>query len=134
MAVPVSKRSKNPFEVWLAAVNLTRYTMEITSNHKTFRDRYNAMVERINNTVLNLTADLWQANQISYTSTDTQEYQDRVYLQKRALTGINEMLFLIDLAGKVLHRDAKKTLYWASLARNVKTLTIEWCNTGGSWD
>ena len=45
MAVPVNKRGENTLEVWLKAVDLVKYTMEITANTKNFPGRYRAMTD-----------------------------------------------------------------------------------------
>lgn len=137
----MNKRGENTLQVWLDAVALARYTMEITANKKNFPARYDEMTGRINACAINAAGDLWKANQIyvgkgsdALTPEQAQAdgerlaraWSERLGLEHKAIEELNEMLFLIDLAGKVLHRPAKKTLYWANLARGVKHLAVKW--------
>lgn len=127
MSVPVGKRGENTLEVWLEAVDLAKYTMEITSNKKNFPSRFDEMTRRINAAAVDAAGDLWKANKIYIgKGCDERARKDRAYLQNRAIANLNDMLFLIDLAGKVLHRDKKKTLYWAGKASRVKQLAVKW--------
>lgn len=127
MSVPVGKRGENTLEVWLAAVDLARYTMEITSNTKNFPGRFRPMTDRINDAAISAAGDLWKANEVYIgKGCDPRAKDDRKYLQNRAITSLNDLLFLIDLAGKTLHRDAKKTMFWAAKARRAKQLAVKW--------
>ena len=113
--------------VWLKAVELAKYTMEITSNKSNFPARYDAMTSRICNAAIGAAGDLWHANKVFIgKGCDERAFVDRAYLQNRAVNELDELLFLIDLAGKALHRPSKKTAYWAVLAREVKQLAVKW--------
>lgn len=127
MSVPVGKRGENTLEVWQEAVKLCKYTMEITANKKNFPGRYAPMVNRINDCAVGIAENLWKANK-TYVGEgcDPRNIKDRLYLQNRAIEQCNTMLFLIDLAHKVLHRDTTKTMYWGEMARKTKQLAVKW--------
>lgn len=132
MSVPVGQRGENTMQVWLDAVALAKYTMEITSNKKNFPSRYDAMTSRIADCAIGAASDLWRANKVFVGSgCDPRAREERRFLQNRAIESLNELMFLIDLAGKVLHRERRKTLYWASLARKVKQLAVKWRESDG---
>lgn len=127
MSVPAGKRGENQMEVWMEAVALAKYTMEITSNTKNFPGRYRAMTDRIVDASVSAAGDLWKANKVYIGSgCDPRAKDDRRYLQNRAISSLNEMLFLIDMAGKVLKRPGSKTVFWADKARKVKKLAVAW--------
>lgn len=127
MSVPVGKRGENTLEVWQKAVRLAKYTMEITSNKKNFPARYDAMTSRIVDCAVDAAGDLWHANRVYIGhGCDPRALEDRRYLQNKAVNELDDLLFLIDLAGKVLHRDTRKTVYWADLARGVKQMAVKW--------
>lgn len=127
MSVPVGKRKENTLEVWLKAVDLAKYTMEITASTKNFPGRYRAMTDRINDAAIGVAGKLWKANKIFVgNGCDPRAKQDRAYLQNSAINDLDDLLFLIDLAGKALHRPTKKTAYWAEKAITVKHLAVKW--------
>ena len=127
MTVPVGKRGENILEVWLKAVELAKYTMEITANTKSFPGRYRPMVERINAAAIEAAGDLWKANKVFVgQGCDPRAREDRRFLQNRAINHLDDLLFLIDLSGKLLHRDGKKSAYWAGMAVKVKQLAAKW--------
>lgn len=133
MSVPVGKRGKNTLEVWMKAVELAKYTMEITANTKNFPGRYRPMVERINAAAIGIAGDLWKANKIFIgRGCDPRAKQDRAFLQNRAINQIDDLLFLIDLSGKVLKRESRKTAMWAKKAVAVKKLAVAWRNSDKS--
>lgn len=127
MSVPVGKRGENTLEVWLKAVDLAKYTMEITANTKSFPGRYRPMVERINAAAIGAAGDLWKANKVFIgKGCDPRARQDRAFLQNRAINHLDDLLFLIDLSGKMLKRHGRKTAYWADKAVTVKKLAAAW--------
>lgn len=127
MAVPVNKRGENTLEVWLKAVDLAKYTMEITANTKNFPGRYRVMTDRINDAAIGAAGKLWKANKVFIgNGCDPRAKQDRAYLQNSAINDLDDLLFLIDLAGKALHRPTKKTAFWAEKAIAVKRLAVKW--------
>lgn len=126
-SVPVGKRGENKLEVWLKAVDLAKYTMEITANTKNFPGRYRPVVERINAAAIGAASDLWKANKVFIGhGCDPRAKQDRRYLQNRAINHLDDLLFLIDLSGKMLHRSGKNTAYWASKTTKIKQLAVKW--------
>lgn len=127
MAVPVNKRGENTLEVWLKAVDLAKYTMEITANTKNFPGRYRAMTDRINDAAIGAAGKLWKANKVFIgNGCDPRAKQDRAYLQNSAINDLDDLLFLIDLAGKALHRPTKKTAFWAEKTIAVKRMAVKW--------
>ena len=131
MSVPVGKRSKNKLEVWMKAVDLAKYTMQITANTRNFPGRYRTMVMRINDAAINCAADLWKANKIYIgKGCDPRAKQDRTYLQNKAIGELDELLFLLDLAESVMAKPNGDTpinmFYWAEKAVSVKQLAQAW--------
>ena len=140
MTVPVGKRGENTLEVWLKAVELAKYTMEITANTKSFPGRYRPMTDRINAAAIEAAGDLWKANKVFVgQGCDPRAREDRRFLQNRAINHLDDLLFLIDLSGKLLHRDGKKSANCAcqagkgtdyARARLVKMLKRHWHHHG----
>lgn len=125
--VPAGKRGINKLEVWQEAVKLARYTMTIVSNENTFPERYSAMNDRISNSAIAICEYLWKANNINVKEGCPREnIEERLHLQDMAIAEINTILFLIDLAGSILHRPEKKTIYWGGMAVRVKSLAVAW--------
>ncbi len=128
MAVPVGKRGENTLEVFLKAVDLAKYTMEITANTKNFPGRYRPFIDRVNNAAINVASDIWKANNIYIgNGCDPRAFEDRRYLQNRAVTSVNELLFLINMADAMLDKAVKKkAAFWTKEAMHVKSLIIKW--------
>lgn len=125
--VPKGKRGTNTMEVWQEAVKLAKYTMEITSNKKNFPARYDTMTSQISETAINIARYLWKDNEVNVRAgAPVENVTARLHMQDMAITEIESLLFLIDLAGKALHRPKKKTTYWAGMAIKTKQLAVAW--------
>lgn len=98
MGVPEGKRKENRLEVWLAAVRLTKYTMEITSNKRSFPGRYGAMTDRICGRAWDVQTRLWEANNIWVGQGCPREnVEARRHLQDMAVAGLRALL--VDVSG-----------------------------------
>lgn len=127
MTVPVNKRGKNTLEVWQKSVALTKYTMEIVGNTKNFPGKYRKMNDALIDTAWSISRHLWLANNVYVgAGAPAGNVDERLHLQSVAIAECREMLFEIDLAGKVLHRPAKKTAYWAEMAKSVLDMARKW--------
>lgn len=93
MSVPKGKRKINKLEVWLSAVDLAKYTMEITSNTNNFPGKYRCMVQRLDATAYGISEKLWLANSIYVgRGCDPRNVADRKKLQSDSIALCKSML------------------------------------------
>lgn len=65
MSVPVPLRRESKLQLEVDAYKMVSYTLEITSNPKTFDIRYSSLTERIVDVALDIGMGIWEANKLN---------------------------------------------------------------------
>lgn len=126
MTVPESQRGKNKFEVFLVARDLAAYTLQITSNSKTFDEKQGgALAYEIAKTATEIYTDAWRANNIMV-GKDSSKWQRRSELQCCAAEKCNGLLAAIELAHKVYHLSGRRVKYWTEKVLHTRNLIRKW--------
>lgn len=125
MSVPETKRQKGKLEVIVKALDLATYTIQITSNEKTFDPKYRfAVTDDLISHAKDIYLKSWTANNIRVNSEEA--YKARKKLQDEAVVKCNAFLALLDVAKKVFHLDTKRVVYWGNKIIEVRTLLRAW--------
>lgn len=126
MAVPESKRGHGKFEVTVKAKELTAYTLQITSNEKTFDPKYfDALTADIIRTAKDIYIKCKTANDI-WVAKDLNKAGERRRLQESAINDCNRLLALIDIAQPVFHLETRRIKYWGSKTIAVRDMIRRW--------
>lgn len=80
MSVNISKRTENPLEVHVRAVELAAYTYKICDNEKVFKPIHKGLVIKIEEIVTDIYCKAWNANNIRVK--DGEGWAERANLQK----------------------------------------------------
>lgn len=124
MSVSVNRRGEQKLEVFMRAQGLTDYTLQITTNQKVFSPRFKVLTERLIDAAISIGQDIWEANGIRVDS--QRAYEERDYLQMRAIRRCNTMLYLINQAARTFHLSGRRTKYWCDQVRVVRDLVRKW--------
>ena len=124
MSVNISKRTENPLEVHVRAVELAAYTYKICDNEKVFKPIHKGLVIKIEEIVTDIYCKAWYANNIRVK--DAEGWAERANLQKDAERLCTELLCVINIAARVFHLTAKRVKYWGGITLEVQNLLKAW--------
>lgn len=114
-------------EVFLKALSLLKYTLDITKNEKVFKLEYKEPVTNdIIETAKNIYIDAWDANNVMVRAGDVDVWKIRRQLQLKAARECNRLLALIDIAKSVYHLDGKRVEYWIGKVLDTRELIRKW--------
>lgn len=125
MSVPVGKRSHGVLEVNIAALELCKYTLEITSNPNVFVTDQISFTEKIRNTVIDIHLLCWEANNIRV-SDKLDLYESRLEKQNEALSLCDRLCALIEIAHSLFHLSSKRTEYWMGKVLELRSIIRAW--------
>lgn len=125
MSVRVNDRSQGDLTVIIKAKELASHTLRITNNEKYFPKRYRmTLTNRIIEKAVDIYTLLYEANEIN--PKNMQELEFRQYRQRQAIAYCRSLMALMDISKETFQLPAEKCRYWASMAFNVRNLTIAW--------
>lgn len=125
MAVPVGERKESKLEVFVQALDLVMYTLQITKNEKIFLPEYQRQVtDDIVETAKNIYIDAWDANNVRVKTGD--DWRERRALQLRAARGCNRLLALVGIAKSAFHLKNKRIKYWTGKILQVRRMIRSW--------
>ncbi len=127
MSVVKSKRGEGKFQLFLDAMNLCKYTLQICSNKKIFVPEFqNSLTDDIVNKSKNIYLKIWRANNIRVGKNEEEKYKKRKMLQEEAILDCIDFLALIQLAKGVFHLKTKRILYWGEQIIKVRESIKKW--------
>ena len=92
---PPKQAEQNEFAIITKAKDLVKHTYTMTSE-KRFPKKYFKMVQRLQDSAIDIYEYIQEANELDLA--DPQEFRERRYDQKKALTKCKTVLFLIELS------------------------------------
>ena len=125
MSVPVGERDQSKLEAHVKTEELVLHTLAITSNPNVFLDRNRALTELVNECVVGIGRDVWQANLIRVGG-DPRRWRRRRELQERACEGFTTLLYYIGLSIRANHLRKGKAHAWVQKARDAQALVRAW--------
>ena len=127
MSVRVKDRKENKMEVFLKALDLLEYTLDIAKNEKVFKTEYKEPVTNdIIETAKNIYIDAWDANNVMVRAGDVDAWKIRRQLHLKAARECNRLLALIDIAEPIFHLRGKRVEYWIGKVLDTRELIRKW--------
>ena len=112
------------FAIITKAKDLVKHTFMMTSERR-FPKKYRfTIVNRLHDLTLDIFQHIQEANELDLT--DPQEYRERRYEQKKALTECKTALFLIELSFEKELISSEQCAEWTRHVMNVKNMTAKW--------
>jgi hypothetical protein len=117
-------KEESELMVFVKAKDLIKYTFDITDSRKFPKKARFTFVNRLQDKVLAVYERLLEANEIF--PKGALEKEERRQLQVRALTGIKQILFLIELSFERQYITSQNSEVWTGAALDVKYLAAAW--------
>ncbi len=116
------KAKEKEMQVIIKAKELSFYTLEITSNCKTFPKKFRfTLVDRMQRKSFDIYERLLEANRARVENKIL-----RYDLQTNAITYCEELLFYIESSLRLNLITPKRAEYWSGLVSDVKHMTLAW--------
>lgn len=116
--------NQSEFIIITKAKDLVKHTFLMT-NEKRFPKKYRfTVVNRLHDMTLDIFEYIQEANELDLS--DIQEYKERQYRQKKALTKCKTVLFLIELAFEKGLINTDQCAAWTKHVLDVKYMTAKW--------
>lgn len=116
--------NQSEFVIITKAKDLVKHTLSMT-NEKRFPKKYRfTIVNRLHDLTLDIFQHIEEANELDLA--DPQEFRERRYEQKKALTKCKTVLFLIELSleNGLITKD--QCAVWTKAVLDVKYMTAKW--------
>lgn len=124
MNQPPQKPEENEFKIITKAKDLVKHTFEMT-NEKRFPKKYRfTIVNRLQDLTIDIFQFIQEANELDLA--DPQEYRERNYDQKKALTKCKLVLFLLELSLEKGLISSDQCAAWTKKVTDVKYMTAAW--------
>ena len=120
---PPKQAEQNEFAIITKAKDLVKHTYTMTSE-KRFPKKYFKMVQRLQDSAIDIYEYIQEANELDLA--DPQEFRERRYDQKKALTKCKTVLFLIELSFERELISKDQCAAWTKAVLDVKYMTAKW--------
>jgi len=114
--------AENKLEVIVKATNLVRYTMQITSNRKRYPVKYVMLVQRIQNTCMDVYEFLFDANRLNLSTSKA----ERLELQTKAVNSCDKLSCFIEISMNLGIVGVDTVAHWQKNVSDVKHMAIAW--------
>lgn len=125
MSVPAPLRNKTPLEAQIKVDEMVGHTIHIMANEKVFDPTYHVFGDHILDTAINISKDVWEANEIRVRK-NPNRWQKRSDLQQRALDGFERLYTLMRIAKTLYHLRSKKYSAWVYKVSDAEEETKKW--------
>ncbi len=124
MSQPQQPEEENEFKIITKAKDLVKHTFEMTTE-KRFPKKYRfTIVNRLHDLTLDIFQLIQEANELSVA--DPQEYRERNYYQRKAMTKCKTVLFLLELSKERNLISAAQCAAWTKYVFDVKYMAAAW--------
>lgn len=114
----------NTLEVISKSIDLMRYTLQITSNHKRYPKKFLVLVNKMQNTCLEIYDYLMRANRLQLQLNT--EKEERLKLQTVAITLCDELSCYIQISMDLNLIGSETVELWQKKISDIKYMTIAW--------
>ena len=127
MSVLASQRKTGDLTVIIKAKENAIYTLKITHNEKRFPKRYRfSVTNKLQDLAIDILTNLIQANEIFPRTTE--EYQHRLFLQRKAMASCRALNTLIYVASECFSIEKKTVAFWGRNVTEIRNMTVSWMN------
>ena len=124
MSQPQQPEEEKEFKIITKAKDLVKHTFEMTTE-KRFPKKYRfTVVNRLHDLTLDIFQLIQEANELEIA--DPQEYQERNYNQRKAMTKCKTVLFLLELSKEKGLISDSQCAAWTKAVCDVKFMTAAW--------
>ena len=120
---PPKQAEQSEFAIITKAKDLVKHTYTMTSE-KRFPKKHFKMVQRLQDSTIEIFEYIQEANELDLA--DLQEFRERRYEQKKALTKCKTVLFLIELSLELELISNDQCAAWTKAVLDVKYMTAKW--------
>ena len=113
-----------PFEVISKSIDLMRYTIQITSNHKRYPRKFIILIQKIQSTCLDIYDSLMRANRLQLQLNN--EKEERLKLQTEAVTLCDELSCYVQISMDLNLIGSDTVENWQKKISDIKYMTIAW--------
>lgn len=106
------------------SIDLMKYTIQITSNHKRYPKKFLILIQKIQSTSLEIYDALMEANRLQLQLNT--EKAERLKLQTKAITLCDELSCFIQLSMDLSLIGSDTVEYWQKKISDIKYMTIAW--------
>lgn len=118
------QRAESEFAIITKAKDLVKHTFRMASDRR-FPKKYRfSIVNRLHDLTIDIFQHIQEANELDLA--DPQEYRERRYEQKKALTKCKTVLFLIELSFELELISKDQCAAWSKAVLDVKYMTAKW--------
>lgn len=114
----------NTLDVISKSIDLMKYTMQVTSNHKRYPKKFLILIQKIQSTCLEIYDALMRANRLQLQLNT--ERAERLNLQTEAITLCDELSCFIQLSMDLNLIGSDTVEYWQKKISDIKYMTISW--------
>ena len=114
----------NTLDVISKSIDLMKYTIQVTSNHKRYPKKFLILVQKIQSTCLEIYDSLMRANRLQLQLNT--EKVERLKLQTEAITLCDELSCFIQLSMDLNLIGTDTVEYWQKKISDIKYMTIAW--------
>ena len=114
----------NTLDVISKSIDLMKYTIQVTSNHKRYPKKFLILIQKIQNTCLEIYDALMRANRLQLQLNT--ERAERLKLQTEAITLCDELSCFIQLSMDLNLIGTDTVEYWQKKISDIKYMTISW--------
>ena len=114
----------NTFEVTSKSIDLMRYTIQITSNHKRYPRKFIILIQKIQSTCLDIYDSLMRANRLQLQLNN--EKEERLKLQTEAVTLCDELSCYVQISMDLNLIGSDTVENWQKKISDIKYMTIAW--------
>lgn len=114
----------NTLEVISKSIDLMRYTLQITSNHKRYPKKFLVLVNKMQNTCLEIYDYLMRANRLQLQLNT--EKEERLKLQTETITLCDELSCYIQISMDLNLIGSETVELWQKKISDIKYMTIAW--------
>ena len=124
MNPPPKQAEQSEFTIITKAKDLVKHTFRMT-NDRRFPKKYRfTIVNRLHDLTIDIFQHIQEANELDLA--DPQEFRERRYDQKKALTKCKTVLFLIELSFERELISKDQCAAWTKAVLDVKYMTASW--------
>ena len=114
----------NTLDVISKSIDLMKYTIQVTSNHKRYPKKFLILVQKIQSTCLEIYDSLMRANGLQLQLNT--EKVERLKIQTEAITLCDELSCFIQLSMDLNLIGTDTVEYWQKKISDIKYMTIAW--------
>lgn len=114
--------AEQKLDVIVKASDLMEHSIRATSNKKRYPAKYRMLINRIQNTSMDIYENLFDANRLNVRENRT----ERSLLQSKVISGCDKLSCFIEMSMKLNLIDSDYVEHWQGLVSDVKYMTIGW--------